>query len=310
MTTIPADVVSPTLTRRPAALSWLVFPALLAAVIATALTLMQRGLPLPVVSSATTLAALALILLLERLLPLHRSWNARPAGVDLLLLVVNRAIDIVVTAATVALLARLERAGVDLGLVALWPVRAPLLLQAALGIGLAEAVRYLLHRLSHRPGLLGRVHRTHHQPQRMYSLNGPRLHPGNYLWIAFANSVPMLVLGAPLAAVVLAAIITAFFVLFQHANLRLRFDGWNRVFATPDVHRLHHLRANSGRAVNYGIVLLLLDVAFGTYAAATTDTDIAADAIGPAPVPPLGPNPPLQSPSPSPSPSSSSVGVG
>ena len=99
-----------------------------------------------------------------------------------------------------------------------------------------------MHRLSHRAGLLGRIHHVHHQPRRMYTLNGPRLHPGNQLWITIANVVPMLVLGASLPAVVLAANITTFFVLFQHANVNLRFDGLNQLLATPDVHRLHHLR--------------------------------------------------------------------
>ena len=286
LTVLPAAVGAPAGTRPAPLLSWLVFPALLAGVVATALALLQRDLPLPVVSGASTLAALALILGLERLLPLHRSWNLPPDRLDLLLLVLNRGIDLLVVAATLGVLDGLRRAGVDLHLVALWPTRAPLLVQASVGIVLAEAVRYLLHRLSHRPGLLGRVHRTHHQPRRMYTLNGPRLHPGNYLWIAIANSVPMLLLGAPLPAVVLAATITSFFVLFQHANLRLRCDGWNRLFATPDVHRLHHLRAQAGPAVNYGIVLLLFDRAFGTYTAAQANP--AADAIGSGPGAPLG----------------------
>ena len=73
-----------------------------------------------------------------------------------------------------------------------------------------------------------------------------------------------LLLGAPLAAVILTANITVFFVLLQHANLRLRFDGWNRVLATPDVHRLHH-RKEVREDVNFGIVLLFYDQLFGTY---------------------------------------------
>ena len=81
-----------------------------------------------------------------------------------------------------------------------------------------------------------------------------------------ANMVPMAVLGAPLEAVLLAANLTAFFVVFQHANLKLRFDGWNYLFATPDVHRVHHARDAEGK--NYGIVFLGFDQLFGTYAPA------------------------------------------
>ena len=139
----------------------------------------------------------------------------------------NRLVDVAVIAGTLALAARLPAAA------RLWPSHAPLLAQALLGVTLAEAIRYLIHRLSHGPGLLGRVHRTHHQPRRMYALNGPRLHPANQLWVGAAHIVPMLLLGAPLPALVLAANLTVFFVLFQHANLDLRFDGWNRGWPPP-----------------------------------------------------------------------------
>jgi sterol desaturase/sphingolipid hydroxylase (fatty acid hydroxylase superfamily) len=254
----------------PGLLSWLVFPALLAAVVAASLALLGRGLPPPVVSSAVLLGSIALVLGLERVFPLHRAWNARPDGVDVALIVVNRLVDVAVVAGTVALVGRLQAAGVGVGLLHAWPTRAPLLAQAALGVTLAEAIRYALHRLSHRPGLLWRIHRVHHQPRRMYALNGPRLHPGNQLWIAVANVVPMLVLGAELRAVVLAANVTVLFVLVQHANLRLRFDGWNRLLATPDVHRLHHAKDVS-EGVNFGIVLLVFDRLFGTYRGAGAD---------------------------------------
>ena len=40
----------------------------------------------------------------------------------------------------------------------------------------------------------------------------------------------MLALGASLPSVLVAVNLTSFFVLFQHSNVRLRFDGWNRVF--------------------------------------------------------------------------------
>jgi sterol desaturase/sphingolipid hydroxylase (fatty acid hydroxylase superfamily) len=77
--------------------------------------------------------------------------------------------------------------------------------------------------------------------------------------------------------VVLTANLTVFFVLFQHANLRLRFDGLHRVLATPDVHRLHHARRSRG--VNFGIVLLVFDVLFGTYQPAGAEP--GPDDIGP-----------------------------
>jgi ornithine lipid hydroxylase len=259
-------------TSRPAPAplaSWAVFPLLVAAVIAATSFLLGR-LPPPLVSLSVLLGSVVVMLIVERLAPLHGVWNRAPDSVDLMLIVGNRLVDVAVIAGTTGLLAALHRQGLSPALLHLWPVEWPLLAQAALGIGLAELVRYTMHRLSHRAGLLGRIHHVHHQPRRMYTLNGPRLHPGNQLWISFANVVPMLVLGASLPAVVLAANITTFFVLFQHANVNLRFDGLNQLLATPDVHRLHHLREDmQATPVNFGIVLLVLDRLFGTYAPAT-----------------------------------------
>jgi sterol desaturase/sphingolipid hydroxylase (fatty acid hydroxylase superfamily) len=260
----------------------LVFPLLVAAVIAATLALLGRGLPPPLVSASVLLGSVVVVLVLERQAPLHGAWNRAPDRLDLILIVGNRLVDVLVIAATTGALAVLVESGRSPALLHLWPVHWPLLGQAALGIGLAELIRYTMHRLSHRDGLLGRIHDVHHQPRRMYSLNGPRLHPGNQLWISVANVVPMLVLGASLPAVVLAANITTFFVLFQHSNVNLRFDGLNQLLATPDVHRLHHLRQDlQAPPVNFGIVLLLLDRLFGTYAPATAAPG-AAD-IGPIP---------------------------
>jgi sterol desaturase/sphingolipid hydroxylase (fatty acid hydroxylase superfamily) len=260
----------------PGFFTWLIFPTLLAAVAGGSLALLSRPVPPPVVSVAVLLALIVVISGLERLFPQHRAWNRRPDPVDLALMVFNRLVDVGVIAGTLALVGGLQRAGVRLGLLHAWPTGAPLLVQALLGITLAEGIRYALHRASHHPGWLWRVHRIHHQPARMYALNGPRLHPANQLWVGMAHLVPMLLLGAALPAVILTANLTVFFVLLQHANLRLRFDGWNRVLATPDVHRLHH-RKDAREDVNFGIVLLLFDRVFGTYRPAE---EVAAGDIG------------------------------
>jgi sterol desaturase/sphingolipid hydroxylase (fatty acid hydroxylase superfamily) len=260
--------------------TWVVFPALLVAVVGAAVSMLSRNLPPPLISTSILLGIVTVMLVLERLAPLHRAWNRFPDGWDLLLVVLNRFVDVAVVGATVALLASLESQGNRPQLLQVWPTGWPLLAQAVLGIAIAESIRYALHRLSHRPGLLGRIHRTHHQPRRMYTLNGPRLHPLNQLWIAIANVVPMLIMGAALPAVILAMIITSFFVLFQHANVRLRFEGWNRLLATPDVHRVHHLREQqAGTGANFGIVIMLFDRLFGTFVKPSGEPH--ADAIGP-----------------------------
>jgi ornithine lipid hydroxylase len=264
--------------------AWLVFPGLVALLAAATTLLLGTDLPRPLVSAAMLVGSLVVVTVLERASPFHPSWNRRPERLDLVLLVGNRAVDIGVIAGTLGLLAALRDRGVALEAIQIWPTGWPLGAQALLGIGLAEGIRYALHRVSHNPGFAWRIHRTHHEPERLYAFNGPRLHPGNQLWLGFANIVPMLVLGAALEAVVLALVMTAFFVVFQHANVRLPFAGWNQILATPDVHRLHHRRSPVDASVNYGIVLLLFDRLFGTYEPPRCGP--APNEIGLLPVPP------------------------
>jgi len=250
--------------RPPPAFTWFVLPSLVAVIgVVTWVLLTKTSLPKPAASSLPLLGCGLLIWGLEQLYPAHASWNRRPEGKDLLLLVVNRLVDAALLATVITLTGMaVERFGLSLP----WPRHWPVPAQVALGLVVAELLRYAMHRWSHRPGFWWRVHRTHHEPDRMYVFNGPRLHPANYLWVAGAHGVPTLMLGAELDVVLVLVNVTALFVIVQHANLRLRFTGLNQVLATPDVHRLHHARDMPARGVNYAIVLLIVDRIFGTYA--------------------------------------------
>lgn len=260
---------------RPPLPTWLILPTLVTAIGWGSWALLTKTeLPRPLAASLPLLACALLIWALEYRFPAQRSWNRRPDRTDLVLLVVNRLLDAALLATMVAAAAlATARFGLELP----WPTRWPVALQVAAGIVIAEVIRYALHRASHRPGLLWSVHRTHHEPRRMYVLNGPRLHPANYLWVAGAHGVTTLALGADLDVVLVIVNVTALFVIFQHANLDLRFDGLNRVFATPDVHRLHHARDMPSRGVNYSVVLVVIDRLFGTYA---PPRPVPADGIG------------------------------
>lgn len=52
---------------------------------------------------------------------------------------------------------------------------------------------------------------------------------------------------------------------FQHANADLRYDGWNWVFSTADLHRWHHATGQQSCQANFGGLLTLWDLVFGTY---------------------------------------------
>ncbi len=260
---------------RPPLFTWLILPTLVAAIgFASWALLTKSPLPRPAASSLPVLACALVIWGLEYRFPAQRAWNRRPDTKDLVLLVVNRLLDAALLGTMVTVMGLVtERFEVRLP----WPTHWPVAAQVVMGIAIAEMIRYALHRWSHRPGFLWRVHRTHHEPNRMYVLNGPRLHPVNYFWVAGAHAITTLALGAELDVVLVLVNVTALFVIFQHSNLELRFDGLNRFLATPDVHRLHHARDMPARGVNYSVVLLAIDRLFGTYAA---PRPVPADGIG------------------------------
>ena len=52
--------------------------------------------------------------------------------------------------------------------------------------------------------------------------------------------------------------------LVQHANIDARSSVLNYVFATPEVHRVHH-RADEGSHSNFSAFFVLMDHLFGTY---------------------------------------------
>lgn len=276
MTASAHQAPTPRSQHRPSIATWFILPLSVAAIAIATWELQNSDLPRAAASGLPLLVTVLMVLGLERIFPAHRSWNRRPDRKDLVLLVVNRFVDAAIVGGTLVLVAVL---GEHLRVESIWPAGLPVPVQVILGLLIGELLRYGMHRYSHRPGFWWRVHRTHHEPDRMYVLNGPRLHPVNYLWVSAAHVVPMLLLGASLSVVLVVINVTALFVVFQHANLRMRFDGLNQVLATPDVHRIHHARSATTKGANYAIILLLVDRVFGTFEPA--GQEVVADGIGP-----------------------------
>jgi sterol desaturase/sphingolipid hydroxylase (fatty acid hydroxylase superfamily) len=64
------------------------------------------------------------------------------------------------------------------------------------------------------------------------------------------------------------AVVTGYFVqLWQHANVTIEIGLLKYVFVTPQSHRLHHAFGEEVRDKNFGAVLSVWDVVFGTYVA-------------------------------------------
>lgn len=148
----------------------------------------------------------------------------------------------------------------------LWPSDWPLALQIVLAAFLAEGVSYWQHRLFHRVPWLWRFHALHHRGDRLNLIRAGRFHFVDIGSAAFMTLAPLVVLGAPETMLTWVASISGTLGVLEHANMRLRTPaciGW--VVCTPALHRHHHSRTPRESNRNFGTLIMLFDVLFGTY---------------------------------------------
>ena len=126
---------------------------------------------------------------------------------------------------------------------------------------------YWIHRLMHASPLLWRVHRVHHADTAVDVSTSLRSHPLELLVTVPIASLVVLLVGAPVSAVLAVQTAVVAATIWQHANIAVP-SRVDRVLAmaivTPRLHRLHH---NPERAVhdsNFGESIVLWDWMFGT----------------------------------------------
>ena len=133
---------------------------------------------------------------------------------------------------------------------------------------LLDLASYFYHRLSHRIMLLWRLHVVHHSDTEFDLTTTYRNHPINVI-LALATHLPAIVLlGAPVYALALYALVTTAVELFAHSNIHVprRLDGWLRyLIVTPDYHRVHHSSTRAFTDSNFAATFPLFDHLFGTY---------------------------------------------
>lgn len=155
-------------------------------------------------------------------------------------------------------------AGQSFGLLHL--VKLPLWLGVLLSLLALDLALYAQHRALHWPGLW-RLHRVHHLDPMLDVTSGVRFHPFEAMASALYKSLIVVLLGAPVVAVALSAMLTLLASLFTHANLRLPQPLealLRRVLVTPALHRIHHSTLPHETRSNFGSVLWVWDHLFGS----------------------------------------------
>ncbi len=274
-----------------------VYPAVLGGACLLWTVLWHGGLDATLAALGTQLSAALVIFCLERQLPHARKWQEPhgDADTDALHLGVSLAISagvlrllrafappllaaqlsplcgppVLSGAASPSLLFRLWPALAPLGSspqppILSWPHALPLPLQLVLALVLAELGGYLSHRLLHRLPGLWPFHAVHHSAQRLYFINASRNHPIDMAFTVFATFLPLVLFGMGETAFALFSVFTSTHLLLQHSNIAQRTGPLNWILATADVHRWHHSRKRAEADANYGQVLLIWDVIFGT----------------------------------------------
>jgi sterol desaturase/sphingolipid hydroxylase (fatty acid hydroxylase superfamily) len=129
---------------------------------------------------------------------------------------------------------------------------------------------YLQHVMFHAVPLLWRLHRVHHADLDFDVTTGARFHPVEILLSMLIKFAVIVLLGPPLAAVVIFEVLLNAMAMFNHSNVRLplALDGiLRRVIVTPDMHRVHHSHLADETNSNFGFNLSVWDRLFGTYLA-------------------------------------------
>lgn len=126
---------------------------------------------------------------------------------------------------------------------------------------------YVWHRVNHRVPLLWRFHEVHHLDRHLDTTTAVRFHFGEVLLSAGARGVVIVLLGMPIASVLVFELVVLLSSLFQHSNLRL--PGWlerplSRVIVTPSHHWVHHHAVRADTDSNFANTLSVWDRLFGT----------------------------------------------
>ncbi len=247
-------------------LTYWIYPLSWVATVAAAWLLRQLGLPYGAVIPAVSLFFIGLCFWLERS---HRDtphWRHDRTEItsDVLHACLSNTIPtwifrVLFYALIVEAAARLE-GSLGFG----WPTHWPLLAQIVLVLVASELAAYWIHRTLHSVSWLWPLHAVHHCSRNMYSLIGLRKHPIQTM-ITYGGRLTFLwLIGTPAEILMYYTLIAGTNSMLQHASFETRAGPLNWILATPELHRWHHSKEVAESNRNFGDILIVWDVVFGT----------------------------------------------
>ena len=133
-----------------------------------------------------------------------------------------------------------------------------------------DACNWFAHLANHRVRMLWRFHELHHSQEDMSVLTVFRTHPLIHVSYLVAL-VPGIVLLANGGITTTLFVIYGAWVAFAHSNTNLGFGPLERIFVSPNFHRIHH-KVDGPQDVNNGFMLTIWDQLFHRAVFPTADT--------------------------------------
>ncbi len=132
------------------------------------------------------------------------------------------------------------------------------------GLVLYDLCYYWLHRLGHEVNILWAAHVVHHQSEQ-YNLSTALRQTSSGVLLGWIFYLPMAVLGYPVEVFAVVLLIDLLYQFWIHTEEIGRLGWFDRVFASPSNHRVHHAVNARYLDRNYGGILILWDRLFGSF---------------------------------------------
>jgi alkylglycerol monooxygenase len=123
---------------------------------------------------------------------------------------------------------------------------------------------YWNHRLGHESAVFWAAHVVHHQSQ-CYNLSTALRQTSSGALLSWIFYVPMAVAGVPPEMFAVAAIVDLLYQYWIHTEVVGKLGWFDRWFASPSNHRVHHAVNDCYIDRNYGGIFMVWDRLFGTF---------------------------------------------
>jgi sterol desaturase/sphingolipid hydroxylase (fatty acid hydroxylase superfamily) len=133
-----------------------------------------------------------------------------------------------------------------------------------LGVVVYDFCYYWNHRLGHESAVFWAAHVVHHQSEE-YNLTTALRQTSSGALLGWIFYLPMAVAGFPTEVFVVAAIVDLLYQYWIHTEQVGRLGWFDRWFASPSNHRVHHAVNDRYLDRNYGGIFMAWDRMFGTF---------------------------------------------